>query len=62
MRTATTAALEVLLGLLSLDLQVEVEAKVGNYRLHCKEQQKAKSEGFGHSHMAQDMGKNPSYR
>jgi hypothetical protein len=32
MRTAATAAMVVLLGLPTLHLQVEVEAKIGNYR------------------------------
>jgi hypothetical protein len=52
MRTAPTAAMEVLLG---LDLQVEVDAKIGNYRLHCNDQWKPKSEGFGHAYLPQDM-------
>jgi hypothetical protein len=61
--TAPTVAMEVLLGLPPLHLPVEEEAKIGNYRLHCNEQRKPKSEGFGHSYMTQDMEKkNPSYR
>jgi hypothetical protein len=51
MRTATTAAMEVLLGLPPLHLQVEAEAKIGNYRLRCNEQWKPKSEGFGHAYI-----------
>jgi hypothetical protein len=54
MRTAPTAAMKVLLGLLPLHLQVEVKAKVGNYRLCCNDQWKPKSEGFG-----QNMKKEP---
>jgi hypothetical protein len=38
MRTAPTAAMEVLLGLSPLYLQVEVEARIGNYRLRCNDQ------------------------
>jgi hypothetical protein len=43
MRIAPTASMEVLLGLHPLHLQVEVEAKAGNYRLCCNEQWKPKS-------------------
>jgi hypothetical protein len=57
MRTAPTAAMEVLLGLPPPHLQVEVEARIGNYRLHCNDQWKPKSEGFGHAYMTQDMKK-----
>jgi hypothetical protein len=38
MRTAPTSAMEVLLGLPPLHLQVKVEAKIGNYRLRGNEQ------------------------
>jgi hypothetical protein len=51
MRTAPTAAMEVLLGLPPLQLQVEVEAKIGNYRLHCNEKLKHRSESFGQACM-----------
>jgi hypothetical protein len=51
--------MEVLLGLPPLHLQVEVEARIGNYRLHCSDQWKPKSEGFGHADMTQDMKKEP---
>jgi hypothetical protein len=37
MRTAPTAATEVLLGLPPLHLHAETEAKIGNYRLCCDE-------------------------
>jgi hypothetical protein len=47
MKTAPTAAMEVLLGL-HLHLQVEAEAKVENYGLRCNDQWKPKSESFGH--------------
>jgi hypothetical protein len=46
MRTAPSAAMEVLLGLPPLQLYVETEAKIGNYRLRCNKQWKPKSEGF----------------
>jgi hypothetical protein len=62
MRTGPTAAIEVLLVLPPLHLQVEAEAKAGNYRLDCNDQWKSKSEVFGHANMTQDMEKEPSYR
>jgi hypothetical protein len=57
MSTPPTAAIEVLLGLTPLHLQVEAEAKVGNCRPHCNDQWKRKSEGFGHAYKTQDMKK-----
>jgi hypothetical protein len=59
MRSAPTAAMEVLLGLPPLHLQMEVEAKVGNYRLRCNGQWRPESEGFGYAYMIQDMKKEP---
>jgi hypothetical protein len=59
MRTAPTAAMEALLGLPPLHLQVEADAKAGNYRLRCNDQWKPKSEGSGHAYMTQDMKKEP---
>jgi hypothetical protein len=59
MRTAPTAAIEVLLGLPPLQLQVRAEAKAGNYRLCCNDQQKPKSKDFGRAYMTQDMKKEP---
>jgi hypothetical protein len=56
-KTTPTAAMEVLLGLPPLYLQVEAEAMIGSYRLSCNQQWKPKSEGFGHAHMAWDMEK-----
>jgi hypothetical protein len=47
MRPAPTAAMEVLL---ELHLQVEAEARVGNYTPHCNDQWKPKSEGFDSGH------------
>jgi hypothetical protein len=58
-RTAPTAAMEVLLGLPPLHLQVEAKFRIGNYRLHCYDQWKPKSEGLGHAYMTQDMKKEP---
>jgi hypothetical protein len=57
-----TAAMEVLLGLTSLHLQVEAEARIGNYRLCCNDQWKPKSEDFGYAYMTQDMKKEPILR
>jgi hypothetical protein len=59
MRKAPKAAMEVLLRLPQLHLQVEVEAKVGNYRLHYNDQWKPKLEGFGHAYMTHNMKKEP---
>jgi hypothetical protein len=42
-----------------LHLQVEAEAKVGNYKLRCNDQRNPKFEGFGHAYMTQDMEKEP---
>jgi hypothetical protein len=60
MRTALTAAMDVLLGLPPLHLQVEAEAMIGSYRLSCNEQWERKSEDFGHAYMTQDMEKEPN--
>jgi hypothetical protein len=57
MRTAPTAAMKVLLGLPPLYLQVEIEARIGNYRLRCNDQWKPKLEDFGHAYMTQDRKK-----
>jgi hypothetical protein len=62
MRTAPPSAMEVLLGLPPLHLQVEAEAQIGNYSLRCNEQLKPKSKGFGHAYMTQDMKKGLFYR
>jgi hypothetical protein len=61
MRMAPTAAMEVLLGLLPLHLQVEAEAeaRIGNYKLRCDSQWKPKSEGFGHAYMTRDIETEP---
>jgi hypothetical protein len=56
-KTAPTAAMEVLFGLPPLNLQVEAEAMIESFRLRCNEQWKPKSEGFGHAYMARDMEK-----
>jgi hypothetical protein len=49
--------MEALLELPPLHLQVEAEARIGNYRLRCNDQWKPKTEGFGHAHMFRDMEK-----
>jgi hypothetical protein len=59
MRTAPTAAMEVLLGLPRLHLQVEAETKIGIYRLHYNKQWKPKSGIFGHAYMTRNMEKEP---
>jgi hypothetical protein len=59
MERAPTTATEGLLGLLTLHLQVEAEAKARNYRLHCNDQWKPTSSSFGHAYMTQDMKKEP---
>jgi hypothetical protein len=60
MRTASKASMEVLLGLPPLHLQVDAEAKVGNYRLCSSNQWNPKSEGFAHAYMTEDMKKKTS--
>jgi hypothetical protein len=57
MRTAPTAAMEDLLGLSPLHLQVEAKARIGNYRLRCNDQWKPKSEDSVYAYMTQDMKK-----
>jgi hypothetical protein len=57
MRTTSSAAMEVLLGLPPLHLQVEAEAKVGYYRLRCNDKWKPKSEGSGRAYITQDIKK-----
>jgi hypothetical protein len=59
LRTAPTAAMEALLGLPPLHLQVEAEARIGNYRLYCNDQRKPKIEGFGHAHIFRGMEREP---
>jgi hypothetical protein len=58
-RTTPTAALEILLGLPPLSLQLEAEARAGIYRLQCNKQWKPRSIGFGHAYMTKDMKKGP---
>jgi hypothetical protein len=57
MRTSPTAALEILLGLPSLQLQLEAEARAGIYRLQCSDQWKPGSSRSGHVCITQDMEK-----
>jgi hypothetical protein len=59
MRTAPTAATEVLLGLPPLDLQLKAEAKAGMYRFYCSDQWKPKFEGSGHAYVTQGMKAEP---
>jgi hypothetical protein len=56
-KTAPTAAIEVLIGLPPLHLQLVPEARAGIYRLYCSDLWKPKSEGFGHAYMTQAMQK-----
>jgi hypothetical protein len=51
--------MEILIGVPALHLQVEVEAKVGNYSLHCNDQWKPKHKGFGHTYVTHDMKEEP---
>jgi hypothetical protein len=55
MRTAPTAAIEVLLEVPQLHLQLEAEAKAGIYSLYCSDQWEPKSEPFGHAYMTERM-------
>jgi hypothetical protein len=51
----TTEAIEVLLGLPPLHLQLEAEVKARIYRLDCNDQWKPTSEGFGHECVTRNM-------
>jgi hypothetical protein len=55
MRADPVAAIEVLLGLPPLHLQLEAEARAGNYRLYYSDHWKPKSEGSTHAYMTQGM-------
>jgi hypothetical protein len=46
--------MEILLGFPPLHLQVEAEARIGNDRLHCNDQWKPKSKGFGYAYMKKE--------
>jgi hypothetical protein len=59
MRTAPTAAMEVILGFTPLHLQMEAEARIQNYRLGCNEQWNPKSEGSGHTYLTRDKESEP---
>jgi hypothetical protein len=54
-----TAALEILLGLPPLHLQLEAEARAGIYRLQCSDQWKPGSSRSVHVCITQDMEKEP---
>jgi hypothetical protein len=56
MRTAPTAATEVLL---ELHLQMVAEIRAGIYRLYCSDQRKPKSESLGHIYTTQGMKEEP---
>jgi hypothetical protein len=58
-RTATKAAMEGLLEIPPLHLQVQAVTRVGNYILRCNEQWKPIPEGFGHAYMSRDMENEP---
>jgi hypothetical protein len=60
MKTAPTAAVEVLIGLPLLHLQLEAKARAGIYRLYGSDQLKPKSVGFGYAHMTQGMKIEPT--
>jgi hypothetical protein len=49
MKTTPTAAMEVLLGLPSLHVIIEVEALAGIYRLMCNQQWRPRSTNYGHA-------------
>jgi hypothetical protein len=55
MRTAPTAAIEVLLGLPPLHFKTEAEAQVGICRLDCNEQRKPKPLWYEHISKSRDM-------
>jgi hypothetical protein len=59
MRTSPTAALEILLGLPPLHLQLEAEARTGIYCLQCSDQWKPGSNRSGHVCITLDMEKEP---
>jgi len=60
-RTTLTAPIEVLLGLPSLLVIIEAEAKAAIYRLMCNRQQKPKSTNNGHTKKSWEWSMNPSY-
>jgi hypothetical protein len=57
-----TVASEVLLELPPLHLQLEAEAKTGEYRLNCNTQWKPRLDGFGHICIIRNMKKEPILR
>jgi hypothetical protein len=54
-RMTLIAAIEILLGLLALHLQLEAEAKQEFTGMDCNDQWKPRSEGFGHARMTRNM-------
>jgi hypothetical protein len=61
-KTVPTAAMEVLLGLPPLHLQVEADAMIGGYRLRCNEQWKQNLRVLDMHTWLGTWKKNPSYR
>jgi hypothetical protein len=59
MKPLPTLAIEVLIQLSPLPLQLDAEAREGIYRFYYSDQRKPKSEGFGHVYMTQSMKKEP---
>lgn len=59
MRMAPTVAMEVLLGLPPLHVMIEMDARVGIYRLMCTQQWRLKFTNFGHVGKSQDMRHEP---
>lgn len=55
MRLASAAAIEVVLRLPPLHLELETEARAGIYRFYCNEQWKPKSEEYEHAYMSWGM-------
>jgi hypothetical protein len=51
MKAATMVAVQVLLGLSPLCLQLEAETRAGIYRRFCSDQWNHKSEDFGHAYI-----------
>jgi hypothetical protein len=59
MKTAPTAAIEVLLGLPHLHPAMEAETQAGIYRLSCNKQRKPKTIWYEHAGKIRDMMKEP---
>jgi hypothetical protein len=55
MKTAQRTAIEVLIGLPPLHLQLKARVRAGIYRLYCSDQLKPKTEGFEHAHVTRGI-------